>query len=275
MAASAGDAAPGGGFRLRVISALVLAPVALALTYAGGLAFDLLVLAAAVAMAHEWNGICNKGAAVPGAVLIAAAVATVGLAAAGRLDLALGSVPLFAILCLIVARLGHGEGAWSFAGVVYVTVPCITIVWLRADPDLGLVTILWLLAVVWATDIFAYAAGRGIGGPKLAPRISPKKTWAGLGGGMLGAAAVGGVAAVILEGPGILALAAVSGGLAIVAQLGDLWESLAKRRFGVKDSGTLIPGHGGVLDRLDGFMAAAPAVALAALVSGSGVLSWL
>jgi phosphatidate cytidylyltransferase len=273
MAAPAGEAAHGGGLRLRVISALVLAPATLALAYAGGLAFDLLVLAAAAAMAHEWNGICNKGAAAPGTVLIAAAVVVVGLAAAGRTDLALGSVPLFAILGHVAARLGHGEGAWSFVGVVYVTVPCIAIVWLRADH--GLATILWLLSVVWATDVCAYAAGRGIGGPRLAPRISPKKTWAGLGGGVLGAAAVGGVAAVILDGPGVLALVAVSGGLAIVAQLGDLWESLAKRRFGVKDSGTLIPGHGGVLDRLDGFMAVAPAVALAALVSGTGVLSWV
>ena len=275
MAAPAGDAARGAGFRLRVLSALVLAPAALALAYAGGLAFDLLVLAAAIAMAHEWNGLCNTGAKAPGAVLITAAAAAVGLAAAGRFDLALVSVPLFAILGHVVARLTHCQGAWTFAGAVYVTVPCIAIVWLRADSDLGLATILWLLAIVWATDILAYAAGRGIGGPRLAPRISPKKTWAGLGGGVLGAAAAGGVAAVILEGPGVLALAAVSGGLAIVAQLGDLGESLVKRRFGAKDSGTLIPGHGGVLDRLDGFMAAAPVVALAAVLSGSGVLSWV
>lgn len=273
MAAPVTEAAAG-GLRLRVISALILAPVALALTYAGGLAFDLLVLAAAVLMAHEWNGLCNKGARAPAAVLVAGAAAAVGLAAAGRYDLALGSVPVFAVLAHVAARLGGGHGGWSFVGVVYVGVPCIAMVWLRADPDLGLATILWLLAVVWATDIGGYFAGRGIGGPKLAPRISPKKTWAGLGGAMLGAALAGALAAAILEDADILVLAVISAALAVIAQIGDLWESLVKRRFGAKDSGTLIPGHGGVLDRLDGFMAGAPAVALAALVSGAGLLSW-
>src|SRR5579871_2840014 len=130
------------------------------------------------------------------------------------------------------------------------------------------------VAVVWATDIGAYAAGRSIGGPRLAPRLSPRKTWAGLAGGVLSAALAGGAAALLLAVPAPLLLVALSAGLAIVAQLGDLAESLAKRRFGVKDSSGLIPGHGGVLDRLDGLLAVVPAVALLTLASGRGVLAW-
>jgi phosphatidate cytidylyltransferase len=121
--------------------------------------------------------------------------------------------------------------------------------------------LLWLFLVVWATDIFAYFVGRGIGGAKLAPSISPGKTWAGLVGGMLGAAVVGGIVSTATGGPIWLAIVAAPV-LAVVAQAGDLFESLLKRRAGVKDSGTLIPGHGGALDRLDGLLFATPVYAL-------------
>jgi phosphatidate cytidylyltransferase len=129
--------------------------------------------------------------------------------------------------------------------------------------------LLWVLFLVWATDSGAYFAGRAIGGPKLAPRISPKKTWAGLAGGMLAAALVGWA---MQNGvmPGAWRLAAASAALAVVAQAGDLAESGLKRYFGVKDSSQLIPGHGGVLDRLDGLLAVAPAVAVLALISPNG-----
>ena len=118
--------------------------------------------------------------------------------------------------------------------------------WARFD------LVFWLMLVTWATDIFAYFAGRAIGGPKLAPRISPNKTWAGLIGGMAGAAVVGAVAAWLFELDPIFTFAGALMGL--VAQLGDLYESRVKRRLGVKDSGTILPGHGGVLDRLDGLL---------------------
>jgi len=130
-----------------------------------------------------------------------------------------------------------------------------------------LLPLLWLLFVVWATDIAAYFVGRGIGGPRLAPGISPGKTWAGLAGGMLGAAVVGGAVAAASGGPAGLAVM-VALVLAVVAQAGDLFESFLKRRAGLKDSGTLIPGHGGVLDRLDGLLFAAPAYALLVAVGG-------
>jgi phosphatidate cytidylyltransferase len=161
----------------------------------------------------------------------------------------------------------------------YLILPLVALLWLRLDPTYGRVAIFWLLFLVWATDTFAYFAGRAIGGRKLAPRLSPKKTWAGLIGGMFGAALVGAVAAIWLDlgSPALLAL--VSAGLAVVAQAGDILESALKRRAGVKDSGKLIPGHGGILDRVDGLVTAAVAAVLIALLHGSlspgmGVLVW-
>ncbi|MCH7931170.1 MAG: CDP-archaeol synthase, partial [Proteobacteria bacterium] len=144
----------------------------------------------------------------------------------------------------------------------------------RADETVGRETVFWLFAVVWATDVGAYFAGRGVGGPKLLPRISPGKTWAGLVGGVVCAALVGAAAAALLDLPSHAPLILVSALLAVVAQAGDLFESMVKRRFKAKDSGTLIPGHGGVLDRLDGLLAAAPVVAVITVFSGQGVLAW-
>ncbi len=230
MAPQARDAASG-GLGLRIGSGLVLATLALALAYLGGVAFNLLLLAAAGLMAYEWRRLCNGGAP----------------SARTRLR-------------------------WSAIGLVYIAVPCIAILWLRAA--FGWQTIFWLFAVVWATDIGAYFAGLGFGGPRLAPRISPHKTWSGLVGGVVCAAAVGAATAVLLGLPHLPRLAFLSALLALVAQAGDLWESMVKRRFHAKDSGTLIPGHGGLLDRLDGLMAAAPAVAAATLIGGESVLAW-
>ncbi|HKT75921.1 MAG TPA: phosphatidate cytidylyltransferase, partial [Sphingobium sp.] len=128
----------------------------------------------------------------------------------------------------------------------------------------GLLLAFWALSLVWATDVGAYFAGRAIGGPKLAPRVSPSKTWAGLAGGVLAALVLGFLLHRFAGLP--IQLAAASGLLAVAAQLGDLLESHMKRRAGVKDSGTLLPGHGGVMDRLDGVVAAAPLAALAYLL---------
>jgi phosphatidate cytidylyltransferase len=150
----------------------------------------------------------------------------------------------------------QADGAWLGVGVAYVGAACLAFLWLRHDPANGLAIVFWLLAVVWSTDIGAYFAGRIIGGPKLAPSISPKKTWAGLGGGML-AATVAGLIAAKVGGDEPLRLGAASAALAIAAQAGDLFESSLKRRYGVKDSSALIPGHGGVLDRIDGLLAVA------------------
>jgi phosphatidate cytidylyltransferase len=134
--------------------------------------------------------------------------------------------------------------------------------------------LLWVLALVWATDTGAYIAGRRIGGAKLAPRISPNKTWSGLGGGIAAAALVGAVAALWLGTSSVWLLLGVSAALAIVEQVGDLAESAFKRRFGVKDSSDIIPGHGGVLDRVDGLLAVIVAVAGLSLAGGGSVLLW-
>ncbi len=151
---------------------------------------------------------------------------------------------------------------WIALGAVWVAVPCVLLLWLARPGIAGRGTVLWLFAVVWATDIGAYVFGRAIGGPRLAPTWSPNKTWAGLVGGMVCAGIVGWATTLILASVTVLPLVAASAGLAIVEQFGDLAESVAKRRFGVKDSSGLIPGHGGLLDRLDGLLAVIPAVAL-------------
>jgi phosphatidate cytidylyltransferase len=145
--------------------------------------------------------------------------------------------------------------------------------WLRALPGEGLQTLFWVLALVWAVDTGAYFAGRAIGGPKLAPRISPNKTWAGLGGGVAAALLVG-IAAAALTGAKALPLAFISAGLAFVEQAGDLMESAIKRRFNAKDAGRLIPGHGGLLDRVDGLIATLLAVAALTLAAGRSPLYW-
>jgi phosphatidate cytidylyltransferase len=176
--------------------------------------------------------------------------------------------------CKISAR-RPGAAPWYALGIVYVFVPCVALIWLRAEPSVGLQQIFWIVALVIAADTGAYIAGRSIGGPKLAPRVSPNKTWAGLGGAVVSAAIVGAVTALALDRPNIGMLIAVSAGLAIVEQMGDLAESAFKRHFGVKDAGNIIPGHGGALDRVDGLIAVAAAVAGINCLIGSSVLTWL
>jgi phosphatidate cytidylyltransferase len=160
------------------------------------------------------------------------------------------------------------------AGCLWVALPCIILLWLAQSASAGRNTLLWVFAIVWATDIGAYAIGRLLGGPQLAPRWSPRKTWAGLLGGICCAALAGWATARALGAAPVLPLVLVSAGLAIVEQFGDLAESVAKRRFGVKDASSLIPGHGGLLDRLDGLLAVIPAVALLTWIGGGSVLTW-
>jgi phosphatidate cytidylyltransferase len=155
-----------------------------------------------------------------------------------------------------------GLGLWLGLGGLYIGLPGFALLWLRDRPD-GLEVFIWLLLVVWSVDIFAYVAGRSIGGPKLWPAVSPKKTWAGLIGGVLAAALVGGALAFADEGRDPVALGVLAAILAVVAQAGDLLESAVKRRFGVKDASGIIPGHGGLLDRVDGLLAASLALAAA------------
>jgi phosphatidate cytidylyltransferase len=177
---------------------------------------------------------------------------------------------------------------WGAAGIPYAGVVVVAPVALRRDDELGLAAILFLFAVVWATDILGYFIGRALGGPKLAPQISPKKTWSGACGGALGALAAGVAVVQVIVVPAVpvagraalIAAACIALALSIVAQAGDLFESGVKRRFGVKDASHVIPGHGGLMDRLDGFLAAAAVAALIGLVRGGpdasarGLLLW-
>jgi phosphatidate cytidylyltransferase len=267
--------------RLRVVSALALAPLPLAAIWFDGLWLAFLTALAGAVMAWEWGRLC-RGPGVARHVLGAAEIELVGVvvvsvsfAASGAAGLAIAAVLLGAGLVFWTGRkTAQAAPGWTALGALWVALPCICFLWLGGEAAVGRATLLWLLAVVWATDIGAYAIGRGVGGPRLAPRWSPRKTWAGLAGGTVCAAFAGAATAVALgRSPG-WPLALVSAGLAVVAQFGDLAESLAKRRFGVKDSSGLIPGHGGLLDRLDGLLAVIPVVALLTLLDGRSVLAW-
>jgi phosphatidate cytidylyltransferase len=189
--------------------------------------------------------------------------------------------PWFTLLVIVVAALMGWEwagmckrrGRWMVLGSVYIAIPTAAMIWLRGDDIPGMTTIIWLFLVVWGADTGAYLSGRAIGGPKLAPRISPKKTWAGFVGGISIASLIS--VAFHFYTPGeILNLAVIGFLVALASQLGDLLESMAKRHFDVKDSSNLIPGHGGVLDRVDGLVIGAVALAMILLIFGQGVLPW-
>ena len=269
------DAAGQSSLGLRIVSALVLAPVAIAVVWFGWPWLPLLVAIAGAGMAWEWARLCQEGrVGASGGLMIAVVLASVGAAAAGQVGLGLGIAVLGAGMVFAAAKGERGEASWWLAaGALWLTLPCVLLLWIARADGAGRVTVLWIFAIVWATDIGAYAAGRSLGGPRLAPRWSPRKTWAGLLGGAGCAALAGWGTARVLGVSAVLPLVAASAGLAIIEQFGDLAESVAKRRFGVKDSSGLIPGHGGLLDRLDGLLAVIPAVALLTLAGGNAVAS--
>jgi len=171
-------------------------------------------------------------------------------------------------------RLCQGKIVWLIFGLIYIILPCWSLLYLRADPVMGLKTIFWLLAVVWCTDTFAFVFGRMIGGPKLSPRISPNKTWSGLLGGIMSAGIVGLATAMALEKESYVALTGWSAAIGAVSQGGDLVESWVKRHFGVKDTSAIIPGHGGLFDRVDGLLVAAVAAVVIGAAGKGGILTW-
>jgi phosphatidate cytidylyltransferase len=246
----------------RLVSGAVLALGTLLVVLVGGWLFVAMVLAVVAIMAQEWSRLAPEAGATARRAIAAAATV---LPAVAVLALQLGALAAALAVLLLGTALSAAAAALlpacppdrAAGGVLYVGLPATALVWLRNSIPGGLEHVLWLLVVVSATDIGAYVAGRSIGGPKLAPRISPGKTWAGLLGGMAGAALCGGLLALAF-GAGFALAASVGAGLAVVAQAGDLFESALKRRVGVKDSGRLIPGHGGLLDRIDGVVFAAP-----------------
>jgi phosphatidate cytidylyltransferase len=171
-------------------------------------------------------------------------------------------------------RLTRRRTAARTGFILYSIAALLALLWLRHQPGFGRETILWILACVWATDIGAYFVGSYAGGARLAPSISPSKTWSGLIGGMCASAVVSALCGLAFSAGSTLVLATTGIGIAVVAQAGDLLESSAKRRAGVKDSGNVIPGHGGVLDRVDGLIAALVFVAAIRLVTG-GEWPWV
>ena len=274
---------------LRIISAAVLIPIVVAAVYAGHPAWDLLVILFAGVMAWEWSSIVARrfsptddlrrraiaGTTIITVVFIAALAFLPGVMHDRHSVVkAAVCVPILAV-AFYCRRAVQTAPFWFGLGQIYVFIPCLAIIRLRADPTVGLQQIFWIVALVIAADTGAYIAGRGIGGPKLAPRISPNKTWAGLGGAVVSAAIVGAITAFLMDLAPVAILTVVSGALGVVAQAGDLAESAFKRHFGVKDASNIIPGHGGALDRVDGLIAVAAAVASINYLIGSSVLTWL
>jgi phosphatidate cytidylyltransferase len=252
--------------QLRIVSGVAVAAVALLAIWAGPIPFAILVLAIAAAMSWEWGEIVRQnGFDTPGLLHIASLATAAVLSGFGLAGLAVAAVAAGAI-AVSALLFGGGQAKLSSLGVLYTGLPLVALVWLRSDDSLGLLAVVFVLVAVVLTDIAAYATGRLVGGPKLAPRISPGKTWSGLAGGIT-AAAAGSALFGLLTGSGRPGWLAVLGSvLALVAQSGDLAESALKRAYGRKDASDLIPGHGGFMDRMDGVVAAAVAAALIAMV---------
>lgn len=271
------------GVALRAASAAVLIPVALAAVWFGGLAFGALALIGGILMGWEWSRIAFEprhamkfAALMAGAVAVAAMAGYVGLRPFHVVALA----AFWAACALLAFHHRSGRMLWAVLGVPYVSLPIFAAITLRADPAYGFACLAWLMVVTWATDTAAFFAGRSLGGPKLAPRISPKKTWSGAVAGTAAAVAGGAAFGWALGFPGLISLALVSAVVSVIGQAGDLLVSAFKRAFGVKDSSALIPGHGGVLDRLDSLVTAVvSAFAIGAFHAGwssaaQGTLVW-
>jgi phosphatidate cytidylyltransferase len=264
---------------LRVLSALLLAPLAVAVAYVGGWPFVLFWGLAAAGVLWEWISLV---ALADRRVVLMAGLApltlSVALAGTGRL---LAGAIVAVMGAMSAAALAPGaRRLWVAGSLPYAAVIALAPVALRADTEMGLLAVIFLYAVVWSTDIAGYFVGRAVGGPKLMPSVSPKKTWSGAIGGLMAAVAVAVAAAHYGGLTGWLYVALVAVALSVVAQAGDLFESWLKRRFGAKDSSHLIPGHGGLMDRLDGFVAAAALAALIGLwrggveAPGRGLMMW-
>lgn len=255
----------GDDFPLRLTAGLAMGAVALAFTLAGVLPFAVLVVLVAMIVGWEWGHLVHgkDGGAVIAVQVGTAALAGV-LAGVGYVGLGLLALPIGAILATLLS-LGRNS-VLAALGVLYAGLPAVALIWLRSDAWFGLVAVIFLVAVVVTADTAGFVSGRMFGSAKLWPSVSPNKTWAGLIGAVLASAIVAGLFWFAVPGASAVRLAATGAVLALVAQLGDLAESALKRRFGAKDSGTIIPGHGGVMDRVDGLVAAAAAVGMAAII---------
>lgn len=271
---------PLSGLRLRVLSAIVLAVPVLLAVYLGRPVFDVTLGLVALVMAFEWDRLCARGAVsvrydAASWTLAAAVAVVVTLAVCGLYGAAVWAAPAgFAALYTVARGIDRRAPLLLACGPLYIGLPLVALMWLRQAPEFGMATVFWLLAVVWATDTAALFVGRALGGPKLAPVISPNKTWAGFFGGLFGALLVSLAAALWLGVMSLWPLLIAGVVLSVVAQAGDLLESRIKRHLNVKDSGSVIPGHGGLFDRVDALLAAAPVLAVVYLLTGGGAFLW-
>jgi phosphatidate cytidylyltransferase len=253
---------------IRAVSALVLAPTAVLAIWGGGYWYLALIIAACMFLAREWAEMSAPRHAWPITVAVALAlIAVTAITSAGALSAALVALVFAAAASAIFAKRLGAEPVDAAYGVLYLGWPAILLIWLRDGHDpIGLNWTMMVFVVAWSSDILAYLAGSLIGGPKLWPKFSPNKTWAGFTAGLIGGSAAGLLLTSLLDfgvHPAWGAALGLAGALATMA--GDLWESALKRRFGVKDAGSIIPGHGGLLDRVDGMMFAVVVIAAARL----------
>lgn len=270
----------GSELALRIASALVLVPVALGTAYIGGWPFAAFWGVAAIGVLWEWDSLVAQ--AGPWSAVLMTGAASLVLA---LVLIANGGV-LAAIVVVAMSMLGaaalapRGRRTWVAGGILYAGALGAAPILLRSDRAYGFLAVMFLFAIVWTTDIVAYFVGRAAGGPKLVPRVSPKKTWSGALGGTVAAALMAIAVAEVAELPQWPAIGMLAIVVSIAAQGGDLFESFVKRRFGAKDSSHAIPGHGGLMDRLDGFIAASVVAALIGLARGGfeapgrGLLVW-
>lgn len=264
--------------RKRALTAALLGPIAILCIWLGGYWWSAIMAVCVAGLAWEWVKLCGAstrrvpGMIVPVSIVLAILAAVLGKPLWGLAILLLGSA---ATRFLIKAGHPGISRVWLPFGILYVGLAGVSLIELRHDDSLGRDNVIFLILVIWASDISAYVTGRSLGGPKLAAMISPNKTWSGAVGGLAGAVIIGMSVAVLMDrDAGLLQVAVVAALLGIATQAGDLFESWIKRRFGVKDSSGLLPGHGGLLDRLDGVLAAAPLAAFFAVLTGAGGHLW-
>ncbi len=254
--------ASSGALAKRLLSAAILMPVVIYCIHLGGSAFAAMIAFASVIMLFEWSRMVERRVFSSGFyTLVAGAAIAMFFAARGSYDAAVFAACVGGLAAAWLARRQSGIGIWVGAAVFYVVIPCIALVWLRLDAPSARAMTFLLFAVVWAADTGAFIFGKLIGGPKISHALSPSKTWAGIGGGVLGGCLLGAVSGAILFGPPAAILYFFIGGaLGAASVVGDLFESAIKRYFGLKDISGLIPGHGGALDRLDGMIFATSAM---------------
>ncbi len=257
---------------IRFFSAVVLVVVALGMTWLGGPLFAVFAALVSGLILHEFFRITESGslgqARIAGWACLVLVLATWFVWGPQYSVAALAATAPVVFLFEVVNR----RRPWAAIGLCYAALPFLALAILRGSSTNGLIVLLIIFAIVWGSDIAAYFAGRTFGGPKLAPAISPNKTWSGAVGGLVGAMALAAVVSAAFVGTASLVLLVFSAVVSVVSQVGDLFESWVKRRFGVKDSGSIIPGHGGVLDRLDGLIFASVAVWLLSLAFGADLL---